>query len=136
LTGTLTNNGSINATATASDPFYSPYALAYGICIDGDEGITGSLDNTGIISATATANGETDYAYASAWGIYANGDLTGTNSLDNSGTISGSITVSTPYSSFSLYRITSNCKAPTAAKTSSHDILLLILATNIPLRSR
>lgn len=87
LSGTLTNSGTISATATVTGN--GDYAEAYGVRIGGD--LSGNLINTstGTISATATAAQNTSYS-AYAYGVRIGGSLTG--SLTNAGTIQATAT--------------------------------------------
>lgn len=80
-TASVTNNGTITATAISDSSGY--YATAYGLYINGD--VAGSIinTNTGTINATAHCIGSDAYAY----GIYVSNNLTGTGSITNNGNI-------------------------------------------------
>lgn len=89
ISGTLTNQGQITATASATTD--SAEAYAYGV--RANAGLSGILNNSGHISANATAD-STDYtAYAYAYGLEL-GTLSGT--LANSGHITASASSTTP----------------------------------------
>lgn len=86
-TGTLTNSGTISATASAAGN--SAYAYAYGVYVS--NGIEGTLTNSGTINATATNSG-TGSGSMNAYGIYASSGIVNTGVLTNSGMIGATAT--------------------------------------------
>ncbi len=86
MDGTLSNGGTISATAQSTED----YAYAYGVSVYGD--LNGTLSNGGSILAKETA-----WYSGSASGIYVGGNLNGT--LTNDGTISATA-LSTPPSDY------------------------------------
>lgn len=85
--GTLTNSGTINATASAAGN--SAYAYAYGIYVSNS--IEGHLTNSGTINAIASNNG-TGGGSMNAIGIYASSGIASTGILTNSGAIGATAT--------------------------------------------
>ena len=85
LSGTLTNSGSISATATGDTYANADGVLAwnYGGYYSGN-GPSFDLNNSGSIAATANAT--STYGYATASGVFARNGQSGT--LTNSGSIS------------------------------------------------
>jgi len=76
-TGSLTNEGTISATAIST----SSQAMGYGLYLSGGIAAGGSLANSGTISSAVTGTG-----WAAAEGVHAWGNMDG--ALDNTGTIS------------------------------------------------
>jgi outer membrane autotransporter protein len=126
LAGSISNSGSISASATALNGSGTASADAYGISVGGN--LSGTLNNSAMIEALAEAQADS-FASAYAYGVTVDGELSGT--LSNSGTISAEARAhSTNYSITFARAIQLNDISATGVVNNDETIKATALASN------